>query len=107
MKHPASPARSGFGLLFAALAAAITLVSCGGNDDGPAPLLEIRTMNNRADLISGGDAMVEVVLPTSAAAAQLKVDVDGRDVSGAFATRSDGKLTGLVTGLATGTNVIS
>ncbi|MBC7468641.1 MAG: hypothetical protein H7322_04875, partial [Ramlibacter sp.] len=53
-------------------------------------------------MVSGGDALVEVVLPAGASASALKVDVDGRDVSGAFAVRADGRVTGLVTGLATG-----
>jgi hypothetical protein len=64
-------------------------------------------MNNRADLVSGGDAMVEIVLPAGAAAAGLKVDVDGRDVSSAFAARADGRVTGLLTGLAEGDNIVS
>ena len=90
-------------LVLAAIAAAL-LAGCGGD---PAPPLELRTLNNRADLVSGGDALVEVVLPSGAAASALKVNVDGRDVSSAFAVRADGRVTGLVTGLATGANLIS
>ncbi|MBC7470081.1 MAG: hypothetical protein H7322_12215, partial [Ramlibacter sp.] len=58
-------------------------------------------------MVSGGDALVEVVLPAGASASALKVDVDGRDVSSAFAVRADGRVTGLVIGLANGNNVLS
>lgn len=101
-RRPASAGRS-FGL---AILVATLLAACGGSDDA-APVLELKTLNNRADLISGGDALMEVVLPAGASAAALKVDVDGRDVSSVFAVRADGRVTGLVTGLASGSNVIS
>ena len=108
---PVIPGRT---VLCAAFCAAF-LSGCLGDGDSPAattttaagPVLTIRTMNNRPDLISGGDAMVEIVLPAGATAAGLKVDVDGRDVSAAFAARPDGRVTGLVTGLAEGNNVLS
>ena len=90
------------------LVVAVIAAGCGsGGDDNGSSQLEIRTLGNRADLVSGGDALVEVVVPAGVQAAGLKVDVDGRDVSSAFASRADGKLTGLVTGLANGANVIS
>jgi hypothetical protein len=97
-----------------ALTAVVALVvaGCGGDPGsgsggGDPPLLELRTVNSRADLVSGGDALVEVVLPAGASVATLKVDVDGRDVSSAFAQRGDGRVTGVVTGLASGANVVS
>ena len=42
----------------------------------------VRVLSNRADLVSGGNALVEVVLP--AGADEVSVDVDGTDVSDAF-----------------------
>lgn len=90
--------------LIATAAVAALLAGCG-SDTGPP--VEIRTLNQRADLVSGGDAMVEIVLPTGVVASGLRVDVGGRDVTSAFAVRSNGRLTGLVTGLAPGSNVIS
>lgn len=68
--------------------------------------LEIRTLSNRADLISGGNAFVEVVLPSDVDPAKIRVDDDGRDVTSAFAVRSDGRFLGVVTGLAAGENVL-
>jgi len=61
--------------------------------------LEIKVLSNRADLISGGDALVEVLLPSGADAGALTLDVDGRDVTGAFALRPNGRYMGLLTGL--------
>jgi len=69
--------------------------------------LEIRTISNRADLISGGDVLVEVVLPAGATASGLTVDVGGRDVSASFVRRDDGRLLGLVDGLAPGATVLT
>jgi hypothetical protein len=91
---------------------AAALASCGGGgDDSPPPAssasLKIRTVSNRADMVSGGDALVEVVLPAGATASSLKVKAGDRDVSAAFAVRADGRITGLVTGLANGDNVIT
>ena len=69
--------------------------------------LEIKVLSNRADLVSGGDALVEVVLPQAAAADDLRVDVDGRDVSSSFKQRVDSRVVGLVTGLKDGANVVT
>jgi len=66
--------------------------------------LQIRTLSNRADLISGGDALVEIVLPAHAAVRDLRVAVGRRDVTGAFARRASGRVLGVITGLAEGPN---
>jgi hypothetical protein len=71
----------------------------------PAPPVEIRVLSNRADLVSGGDALVEVVVPDGAG--DPVVDVDGRDVTAAFAPGADGRLVGLVTDLRLGANVVT
>lgn len=93
--------------LVAALGAAGLLAACGSDSDAPPPALEIRTLSNRADLISGGDAMVQVVVPAGVPTAGLRIEVDGTDVTSAFATRSDGRMTGLLTGLKVGDNVVT
>jgi hypothetical protein len=66
----------------------------------------IRVASSRADLISGSTALVEVALPTGADAGQLRVRAAGRDQSSTFARRSDGRVLGLVSGLAAGPSVI-
>jgi hypothetical protein len=69
--------------------------------------LQIRVLSNRADLISGGDALVEIVAPAGADVAEVAVDDDGRDVTGAFSLDSAARFRGLVTGLDDGPNVLT
>src|SRR5258706_6344362 len=69
--------------------------------------LQIKVLSNRADLISGGDALVEVVLPPRTDPQAVRLDVDGRDVTAAFALRANGRFMGLVSGLKVGANVLS
>jgi len=91
----------------AAAAASLLLVSCGGGSDPPAEGTSLRTLSNRADLVSGGSVLVEVVLPAGVEDAQLRVHVDGTDVTSAFATRADGRIVGLVSGLQNGANTVT
>jgi hypothetical protein len=74
----------------------------GARSNGGQP--ELRVLSNRADLVSGGDALVEVVLPARVDPSTVRVSVDGRDVTSAFAVRPNGAFEGLVTGLADGAN---
>ena len=65
---------------------------------------EIKTISTRADLISGGDVLVQVTAPAEAV---LRVSVGGRDVSTAFRVGSTPNTrVGLVTGLPNGKSVI-
>lgn len=92
------------GLGMTGVAVALAMTACGGNQAEP---VEIRTLSNRADLVSGGDVMLEIVLPPNGTAQGLSVTVDGRDVSSAFREVGGGRLRGVVTGLAVGNNVIT
>ena len=69
--------------------------------------LTLQVLSNRADLVSGGSALLEVVLPNSADAPRVVVDVDGHDVTQAFAIRPNGRFEGLLTGLKTGPNLVT
>ena len=69
--------------------------------------VEIRVLSNRADLVSGGDALVELVVPESARADELVVRRGDTDISKIFARRSSGRIVGLVTGLADGPNELT
>lgn len=62
----------------------------------------LEVLSNRADLVSGGDALVAAQVT-----GPVTVDVDGRDVTSAFAVRPSGRLEGLVTGLKVGPNVLT
>lgn len=66
--------------------------------------MTLSVLGNRADLVSGGDALVRIGVERGAAG--LRVDVGGRDVTKAFARRPHGKVEGLLTGLRVGTNVV-
>src|ERR1041384_1587173 len=67
-------------------------------------LVQLETLSNRADLISGGDALVEAVLHQGLSFRQLSITIGTRNVTGDFAVRADGRIVGLITGLAEGPN---
>src|SRR5215468_1174764 len=68
--------------------AALVVVSLAGSTaalgkpgkGGPA---QIVVLSNRADLISGGDALVQVVAPDKADPASLRVSLNGTDITSA------------------------
>lgn len=68
--------------------------------------MSITVLSGRADLVSGGSALIQVNLSNPADAQNLKVVVDGHDVSTDFALRADGGFEGLVTGLSLGPNLL-
>ncbi|TMB28288.1 MAG: hypothetical protein E6J62_17900 [Deltaproteobacteria bacterium] len=76
------------------------------DDAGDEAKIQIKTISNRADLISGGDALVEIALSKAKLASSLRVQLNGRDVSSAFAVRGNGRILGLVSGLVNGNNVL-
>jgi hypothetical protein len=96
-------------LAVAALAAALSATAAAGAATSKLklPELKINVLSNRADLISGGDALVQIVLPSGVDPSSVKVDVGGRDVTSAFAVRSDGRFFGRVENLALGPNVLT
>jgi hypothetical protein len=69
----------------------------------------IKVLGNRADLVSGGNALVEVSLPpkSKGSYADIRVELNGIDVTGVFAVRADGRYYGLVTGLTDGRNQVT
>lgn len=105
-------------LMFVALSSAL-LISCsrsspvadnnssGDNTAGPVAGDAIHVLSNRADLISGGDALVEVVLPASTVASVVKMTLNGKDVTNEFALRENNRYMGLLTGMSVGRNVLS
>lgn len=111
-----------------ALAVAVLLSACGGGDganstgggvsasspsgtaakadlgrkDGP----EILVLSNRADLVSGGDALVEIKWPEVNAAVlkHATIELNGVSVASHFETRANGRFMGLLNGLVEGPN---
>jgi hypothetical protein len=92
-----------------ALAVAVVLAATAtgtGSAAAAADVPTIEVLSNRANLISGGDALVEVAPPAGTDAARLKVRVGKRDVTSQFAVRPNGRFQGLLTGLRDGGNVV-
>jgi hypothetical protein len=123
---------------FAALGAALAVAACGGGTDGlasdtqtamaassteaaaaahdaaaqhfgpPRSKFEIRTLTNRADLISDGDALVEVQVPHNVRVDRVKVTLNGKDITTSFVANASAQtLRGVVTGLKGGRNELA
>jgi hypothetical protein len=77
---------------------------------GPRPALaaqrlEVKTLSSRPDMVSGGDALVQVTGPAEILAKKLSIWMNGRDVTRAFhVSPLTQTLVGLVDGLAPGKN---
>src|SRR6266850_2558564 len=66
---------------------------------------EIVSLSNRADLVSGGDALLEVRVPRKVPLNQVSLRLNGRVVTGAFrANETAGTLRGVVKDLVDGDN---
>ena len=76
--------------------------------DLPPANVEIRTLSNRADLISSGDALVDVRLPIGVAASQVSLRLNGTDVTSMFQFQAaQGRFIGLLSGLVEGVNTLT
>ncbi len=92
------------------VAAMMVLAACGdstpvADGQGGESAEMISVLSNRADLLSSGDALVEIKLPAKASSAE--VALNGRDVSDQFAARANGRYMGLLSGLELGTNTLT
>jgi hypothetical protein len=88
------------------VAAVAMLLTLGAGTAQAGKGLSVQVISNRADLISGGDALVSVGLPPGTDPASVKVTLGGNDVSSQFAMRPNQAYEGLLTGLQLGTNVV-
>src|SRR4051794_25887684 len=75
---------------------AVCALAALGAAAAPAGATGIQVVSNRADLISGGDALVRV---TGVSPGAFTADVDGRDVTSAFGDGTEGLVTGLRDGV--------
>jgi hypothetical protein len=73
----------------------------------PASFVRIRTLSNRADLISDGDALIQISTPNGTSPNQTRVTLNGRDVTAEFQSSSGGQGLGLLRGLRVGRNVVT
>jgi hypothetical protein len=90
-----------------ALGAVLAFLLTGSGSALAASAPSIRTLSNRADILSGGDALVQVVPPAGVDPAKLSVAADGADVTPSFAVRADGRYMGLLSGLSNGVHTVT
>ena len=67
----------------------------------------ISVLSTRADLVSGGEALVAITLPSGATKSTVQVTLNGQIVTNAFTLRSGQVLEGLVQNLSLGPNVLA
>ena len=107
-----------------ALAVATTLAACGGSESSstPSPAVpppigdvageteinqeipgvgEIRVLSNRPDLVSGGDALIDIHSPRLQGA---RITLNNADISSSFRALSANHLRGLIEGMSLGEN---
>ncbi|HET7340796.1 MAG TPA: DUF6351 family protein [Methylomirabilota bacterium] len=92
--------------LRALLLAALLLVAITAPTLAAPPDMVIDVVSNRADLVSGGDALVEVIVPPDVDPANVRVSLNGGDVTGDFAGRANGRFMGLLVDLVVGDNEV-
>jgi hypothetical protein len=73
----------------------------------PKSPLVLEVLSNRADLVSGGDALVRVRLPKGVDPKSVDVFLGDRDITQRFRVRRNGQFEGLVEQLKVGANVVS
>src|SRR4051812_36568560 len=93
-----------FALPLALVAGTLTGVSLASTAHA-APVV-IKTLSVRADLVSGGHVLTEVVLPRGARTSAVHVSLNGHDVSRQFGLRANHRYEGLLSGLRLGANSV-
>jgi hypothetical protein len=86
------------------LAVALPAVAAPGEHRAAAGPLAIETLSVRADLVSGPEVLTRIDLPVGSRVADLRVGLNGHDVSGQFALRPDHQVEGLLSGMRIGRN---
>lgn len=100
--------RTSFHTVFLALSLALISSSPGQAEQETRSnvIPQITVLSGRADLVSGGDALVELRFGGQVSQSELAVTLNGSNVTGQFAALSDGRYQGLVTGLVEGKNTL-
>ncbi len=91
--------RTRYGVGAVAALAVFTLIAAPAEG---APKPKITVLSNRADLISGGDALVEINAPKGEAAKKRRMILNGKPVKKRFAKRANGRFQGIVRGIENG-----
>lgn len=69
--------------------------------------LQVTAVSSRPGTVSGDDALIRVEVPASIAADQVRVEVEGRDVTSSFRPSGDNALMGVVKELSKGDNKLT
>lgn len=72
----------------------------------PASSLIINVVSSRADMVTGGDALVEVRFPAEVSGDEIAVLAGEEDVTENFEVVGDGRMLGVIEGLALGETVV-
>lgn len=88
-----------------------TLIALLGLVFSPIPTVsaesyEILVLSGPSSKISGGNTLIRLVVPSGTDRSRLKVQLNGSDITATFSNDSSGGMTGLVSGLRTGSNQI-
>ncbi|MCW3069080.1 MAG: hypothetical protein JWL67_1705 [Solirubrobacterales bacterium] len=92
-------------LVAAAMLAGLMTAGAGAGA-AQAATFSVHVLSDRADVLSGGDALVTVGLPRTVSASSVKMTLGGGDVTSQFAMRPNGSYEGLLTGMQIGANVL-
>jgi hypothetical protein len=88
-------------------AAVVSLLGAGALSAQAAERMSVHVLSDRADLISGGEALVAIGIPPRAKRGSVAVTLNGASITSEFAWRPNGLYEGLVSGLVLGSNVIT
>ncbi len=94
----------------AAITFVIVSVLANSNSNGfsqSAARLEIKTLSSRPDLVSGGDALIEINAPAGAQLNQITLTLNSKEVTNRLKLdRESGRFRGLITGMIVGENTL-
>ena len=91
------------GMLAAGMSMGVLVGAAYAADD-----VEVTVLSGRPDMVSGGDALLRVDVPPEVGLSDVRVAVNGADVTAAFRADAEGhRLVGIVDGLSHGANEVS
>jgi hypothetical protein len=67
---------------------------------------QIVVLSNRADMLSGGDALIEIIPPKDQSITKLNATLNGADISGEFAQRANQRWMGRIKTMIVGENTL-
>ena len=90
-------------IVIAALGAgSASCATSAGRETDDAGRYALSTLSSRPDMVTGGDALVGVTVPAGVDASTVRLRLGDRDETDSFRPLDDGRLMGIVSGLATG-----